>query len=88
EEAHRLGLVTHVADDPLAVALELAREISERSPDAVRGAKRLFNEGWNGPADRTLALEAELQAELIGTANQLAAMTAAMTNQAPRFTDP
>lgn len=88
EEAARLGLVTRLADDPLAAAIELAREISERSPDAVRRAKRLFNEGWNGSADRTLALEAELQAELLGTANQLAAMTAATTNQAPRFTDP
>jgi enoyl-CoA hydratase/carnithine racemase len=47
-EAHDLGLVTHVADDPLAAARELAAEIAARSPDAVRGMKRLFNESWTG----------------------------------------
>ena len=46
------GLVTRLADDPLAAALELAREIAARSPDAVRRAKRLFDEGWTGSADR------------------------------------
>lgn len=88
EEADRLGLVTRLAEDPFAAALELAREIAARSPDAVRRAKRLFNEGWNGSTEQTLALEAELQGELIGTPNQLAAMTAAMTKQEPEFTDP
>ncbi|HWD69308.1 MAG TPA: crotonase/enoyl-CoA hydratase family protein [Solirubrobacteraceae bacterium] len=87
-EADRLGLITHLDDDPLTAAIELAREIAERSPDAVRRAKRLFNDGWTGSADQTLALEAELQGELIGTPNQLAAMTAAMTKQAAQFTDP
>ncbi len=59
EEADRLGLVTRLADDPLAAATGLAAEIAERSPDAVRRAKRLFNEGWSGTAAQTLALEAE-----------------------------
>jgi enoyl-CoA hydratase/carnithine racemase len=88
EEAARLGLVTRLADDPFAAALELAREVAARSPDAVRRAKRLFDEGWDGSPDQTLALEARLQGELIGTPNQLAAMTAAMTGQTPEFTDP
>lgn len=87
-EAARLGLITRLADDPLAAATELAQEIAGRSPDAVRRAKRLFNESWAGSAAQTLALEAELQGELIGTPNQLAAMTAAMTKQAAQFTDP
>lgn len=86
-EAARLGLITRLADDPLAAATELAQEIAGRSPDAVRRAKRLFNEGWAGSAAQTLALEAELQGELIGTPNQLAAMTAAMTKQTAQFTD-
>src|SRR6202020_2938899 len=42
-EADALGLVTRLADDPLAAARELAAEIGSRSPDAVRGAKRLFD---------------------------------------------
>ena len=88
EEADRLGLVTRLAENPLEAALALAREIASRSPDAVRRAKRLFDEGWAGSADQTLALEALLQRELIGTPNQLAAMTAAFSGQEPEFTDP
>jgi enoyl-CoA hydratase/carnithine racemase len=65
EEADRLGLVTRLADDPLAAALELARVIAGHSADAVRRAKRLYDEGWTGSATDTLALEAELQGELI-----------------------
>lgn len=64
-EACRLGLVTRVAEDPLAAAMELAREIAAHSPDAVRRAKRLYDEAWTGPAAETLALEARLQGELI-----------------------
>src|SRR5436305_4444556 len=45
-EAAALGVVTRVADDPLAAARDLARQISRRSPDAIRGAKRMFDESW------------------------------------------
>jgi enoyl-CoA hydratase/carnithine racemase len=69
EEADQLGLVTRLAEDPLAAALELAREIAARSPDAVRHAKRLYDEAWTGSAQETLALEAKLQGELIRGAN-------------------
>ena len=47
-EAQRLGLVTHVTDDPLSAARELAAEIAGKSPDAVRGVKRLFDAAWTG----------------------------------------
>ena len=50
DEAARLGVVTRVADDPLAAARELAAEIAARSPDAVRAAKRLYDESWTGDA--------------------------------------
>jgi enoyl-CoA hydratase/carnithine racemase len=88
EEAARLGVVTHVADDPLAAARELAAEIASRSPDAVRRAKRLFDESWSAPPEETLRLEAELQLELIGSPNQLAAVMAGMKREEPEFGDP
>ncbi len=47
-EAHELGVVTRLDDDPLTAARELAGEIAQQSPDAVRAAKRLFNEAWTG----------------------------------------
>jgi enoyl-CoA hydratase/carnithine racemase len=88
EEAHALGLVTHLSEDPLGDARALAGEIAGRSPDAVRAAKRLFDESWTGDPDETLALEAELQVGLIGSPNQLEAARAGMMKQPADFTDP
>jgi enoyl-CoA hydratase/carnithine racemase len=87
-EAQRLGLVTRLTDDPLSAARELAAEIASKSPDAIRGVKRLFNASWTGLADETLALEAEIQSSLIGSPNQLAAVTAGLQKQPAEFTDP
>lgn len=87
-EAHDLGVVSHLAEDPLASARELALEIAARSPDAVRGAKHLFDESWSKPAEETLALEAETQLRLIGSPNQLAAVTAGLRKEPAEFADP
>src|SRR5919112_3740190 len=57
EEAAAIGLVTRVADDPLAAAQELAAEIAAMSPDAVRAAKRLYDASWNAPVEEGLLLE-------------------------------
>ncbi|HWF52338.1 MAG TPA: crotonase/enoyl-CoA hydratase family protein [Solirubrobacteraceae bacterium] len=88
EEALGLGLVTRVSEDPLAGAKALAAEIAGRSPDAVRAAKRLFDEAWNESAEASLALEVELQGGLIGSPNQLAAVMAGMAKEPAAFTDP
>src|SRR5579884_4336449 len=88
EEALALGLVTRLAADPLAAARELAAQIAARSPDAVRGAKRLLHAAWGAPPAQTLALEAEIQRQLIGSPNQVAAVMAGMSGRPPEFTDP
>jgi enoyl-CoA hydratase/carnithine racemase len=88
EEAARLGVVTRVDADPLAAARELAGAIAARSPDAVRAAKRLYDESWTGDAEQTLALEASLQLALIGSPNQLAAVAAGFSKEPAEFTDP
>jgi len=87
-DAQRLGLVTHVADDPLTAARKLATEIAARSPDAVRAAKRLLDESWTGPTEQTLALEAQLQSRLIGSPNQLEAVRAGFAKEPAAFIDP
>jgi enoyl-CoA hydratase/carnithine racemase len=87
-EAHELGLVTHLADDPLAAAQALAAEIATRSPHAVRAVKRLLDQSWTGSTAETLRLEADIQLGLIGTPNQLAAVAAGMTKQPAEFVDP
>ncbi len=78
-EAHELGLVTRIADDPRAAALELAATIAAQSPSAIRAGKRLFDEAWRAPAAVGLALEEELQRTLIGGDDQVAAVTKALT---------
>jgi len=88
EEALAIGLVTRLADEPLEAASALATEIATKSPDAVRGVKRLFRDSWSRPPDEGLALEAEIQHGLIGSANQLAAVAAGMTGEAGAFADP
>jgi enoyl-CoA hydratase/carnithine racemase len=87
-EAHRLGIVTRLSENPLTAARELAAEIASKSPDAVRGAKRLYDESWTGPAHETLSLEAELQLGLIGSPNQLAAVAAGFAKRPAEFVDP
>ena len=50
-EAAALGVVTRVSRTSRSRhAQSLAAEIATRSPDAVRGAKRLFDESWTGYA--------------------------------------
>jgi enoyl-CoA hydratase/carnithine racemase len=88
EEALGLGVVTRLEEDPLEAARAVAFEIASKSPDAVRGAKRLLQESWHAAPDEGLRLEAEIQRELIGSPNQIAAVTAAMTKQPPEFADP
>jgi enoyl-CoA hydratase/carnithine racemase len=84
-EAAALGLVTRVAEDPLAAAMELAHEIAGRSPDAVRAAKRLYDSSWHGPVEDALLLETELQQALIGSPNQIEAVRAGMAKEPANF---
>lgn len=88
-EALALGLVTRNSDDPLASAKELADEIARKSPDAVRAAKRLYDETWlSNDAAAALKRESELQVGLLGKPNQLAAVVAGMSGEDPVFVDP
>jgi enoyl-CoA hydratase/carnithine racemase len=88
-EALALGLVTRNNDDPLRSALALAEEIAQKSPDAVRAAKRLYDEMWvSDDAAAALKRESELQAGLIGKSNQLAAVVAGMSGEPAVFVDP
>lgn len=86
-EAAELGLVTRVSDDPLTDAFTLAREIAGKSPHAIRGAKRLLD----GVGSRTLAeqfaLERDPIGRLIGSPNQVEAVTAFFEKREPRFAE-
>jgi enoyl-CoA hydratase/carnithine racemase len=86
-EALELGLLTALHDDPVAAALEMAAELSIRSPDAIRSAKTLFNRAWRMSEAQALALEAELQTAILGSANQAEAVLANIERRAPVFED-
>ncbi len=88
EEAKALGLVTRLASDPLAAALDLAREIAGKSPDAIRAGKRLLEESWRADERAGLELESTLQRALIGSPNQVESVKANFENRAPNFAAP
>jgi enoyl-CoA hydratase/carnithine racemase len=81
EEAVGYGVVTRTDADPLAAAKALAAEIAGKSPDAIRFGKLLLQDAWEGDDATRLLLESKLQRPLIGSPNQIAASTAAMTKQ-------
>ena len=87
KEAVELGLATRVNDDPRAAALELAREIAAKSPDAIRAGKRLLRDAWLGTPAEGLALEESLQRGLIGSTNQVEAVASNLEKRAARFSD-
>ena len=73
-EAHAMGLATRLSDDPRTEALAMAEEIAGRSPDAVRGAKELFNRMVNEGATEQFAEERRVIGSLIGRPNQVEAV--------------
>jgi enoyl-CoA hydratase/carnithine racemase len=87
-EAVTLGLATRVADDPRAAALELARSIAGRNPDAIRGSKRLLNLAGRVPLEEGFAAEQREIGAIIGSPNQVEAVTAEFEKRPPQFTDP
>lgn len=86
DEALRHGFATRIAYDPHADALALAREIARKNPDAVRGAKRLYN-AYARDAEMLLMAESVEQAAVIRTPNQIEAVMANLEKRPPRFAD-
>lgn len=86
DEALKLGLATRICDDPYKEALEAAREIASKSPDAIRAAKRMLN-ALNGDAGPALLAESVEQEALMGEPNQREAVRANVEKRAPRFMD-
>ena len=86
QEAMTYGLATRICDDPRAAALDVAREIAGKSPDAIRAAKRLLNNLSVDPGPALLAESVEQQ-KLIGSANQTEAVRANLEKRAPKYVD-
>ena len=84
-EGHEMGLVTQLSHDVHADAMTMAREIAGRSPEAVRGAKKLINLLANSGAAEQFAAERATIGQLIGTANQAEAVMSHFEKRPPIF---
>jgi len=76
EEAVRIGLATHMADDPHERAMSLATEIASKSPHAIRGAKHLIDISHHADWATGFAEERRVIGSLIGRPNQVEAVHA------------
>lgn len=78
EQAMAWGLITEIADDPLATATALAEVIAGKSPSAIRTAKRLIAIAEIEDAATVLEAESRLQSELIGKPHQMEVIASQM----------
>lgn len=85
EEALAYGFATRVVDDPRGQALRTAREIADRSPDAIRAAKRLLNLAVTCDASTGLAAEIAEQKALLGQPNHVEAVRANRERRPPHW---
>tara|TARA_R110002124_G_scaffold97223_3_gene242089 strand:- start:17 stop:820 length:804 start_codon:yes stop_codon:yes gene_type:complete len=75
-QAERWGLVTQIAEDPLAEATALATVIAGKSPSAIRAAKRLIGMAEEAGAATVLEAESRVQADLMGKPHQMEVVAA------------
>ena len=87
-EAHEIGIVTRLSENPRADAMAYAQEICRRSPDAVRGAKELLNRMTLDFAAAQFAAERRIIGSLIGGHNQREAVMSDFEKRAPAYVDP
>ena len=64
------GVITSIDVDPMQSALDLVKEISEKSPDAIAGVKSLYARTWLRPDWLMLARETWYQIRVILGKNQ------------------
>lgn len=87
-EAHTIGLATRLSSTPHDDAVALADEIAQKSPHAIRAAKRLLSECHRLDRTTAFARERDEIGRLIGSPNQVEAIAAYFDKRPPVFADP
>lgn len=85
QEAQALGLVTSLNEDPLTAAMEMARTIASKNPDAIARSKYMLETTWRGESLEGLAEEERLQTPVLMTPNQVESVMAAIEQREPTF---
>ncbi|MGH2675053.1 MAG: enoyl-CoA hydratase/isomerase family protein [Actinomycetota bacterium] len=86
DEAHRIGLVDRVADDPYAEALEVATGYAAGPRAALRAAKAAITWGSRVDLRTGVAIEREAFSDLFTTEDQKEGMAAFVEKRKPDFT--
>jgi cyclohexa-1,5-dienecarbonyl-CoA hydratase len=86
DEAHRIGLVDRVADDPHREAVEVARGYANGPRAALRAAKVAINWGVRVDLRTGVALEREAFCDLFTTEDQKEGMAAFIDKRKAAFT--
>ena len=86
-EAERIGLVSRVvpAGQAVAAATEIANEIAQRGPLAVREVKRLIEAAWVTPLDEGLAAEIDASERVSSSADMLEGARAFLGKRQPSY---
>lgn len=86
-EAERIGLVSRVvpAGQAVAAATEIANEIAQRGPLAVREVKRLIDLSSEADLDTGLAAEIEASVRVFSSADMLEGMNAFTEKRQPSY---
>lgn len=85
DEAKSLGLITDVVENPVEHALELAKTIAGKNPDAIRGNKELYNELHYQNVTQGMLHESVIQDKVLGKPNQIEAIMANLQKRPPEF---
>jgi|TARA_B110000438_G_scaffold70420_1_gene70625 enoyl-CoA hydratase/carnithine racemase len=84
-EAVDLGLATRVSDNPHAEAMEMAYEIAQKNPEAIKRMKKMLNAIEQTDVATRFESERENINALIGSPNQKEAIKAYFEKRAPKF---
>ncbi len=87
EEGKALGFVSQTHEDPLGLAMDLARTIAGKNPAAIRGVKTLANMTAHADDASILMAESVEQLKVIRTPNQVEAVMAEMQKRKAVFVD-
>ncbi|KDP39925.1 hypothetical protein JCGZ_03456 [Jatropha curcas] len=87
-EASSIGLVNYSvpAGEARTKALEIAREVNQKGPLAIKMAKKAINEGLEADLASALELEEECYEQLLNTKDRLEGLAAFAEKRKPRYT--